>query len=115
MKVEYNQNLKVPEIVSVVGGGALAPAATGVVAGAPAHEFTVKSFLKENAGLYGLTPEQVDELVKVSDYTNPAGKPFVTAAGLLIKTRALLKCFENRQNVRRLRFRMGLFGGCSAR
>jgi hypothetical protein len=73
LKVEYNQSLKVPEIVSVEGGGALAPAATGLMAGAPAPEFTLKNFLKENAGLYGLTSQQVEDLVKVSDYTNPAG------------------------------------------
>src|SRR5258708_478334 len=67
-KVEFNETVHVPEIVSVQGGGALADAVKG-----QANDYTLRNFLTENAALYGLTQAQVGQLVKVSDYTNPAG------------------------------------------
>jgi len=73
LRVQYNQVLQVPEIVSVDGGGVLAPASGPFAAGQDANQNTLKSFLSANAGLYGLTQEQVAQLIKVSDYTNPAG------------------------------------------
>jgi hypothetical protein len=67
LKVEFNDTVRVPEIVGIEGSGALAAGGTGK------NENTLRNFLTENAALYGLTRAQIDEFVKVSDYTNPAG------------------------------------------
>lgn len=72
LKVEFNETMQVPEIVSVLGGGALAAAPAAIKTG-QANDYTLRNFLKENAGLYGLTQAQVEQLRQVSDYTNPAG------------------------------------------
>jgi len=72
LRVEFNETAHVPELVSVAGGGALAAAPAATVAG-KANEATLRNFLAENAALYGLTQAQATQLVKVSDYTNPAG------------------------------------------
>jgi hypothetical protein len=69
----YNETLQVPEIVSVEGGGALSGASANLSAGQQSNENSLKTFLRENSGLYGLTAEQVDQLVKVSDHKNPEG------------------------------------------
>ncbi|MFL6210657.1 MAG: M36 family metallopeptidase [Pyrinomonadaceae bacterium] len=71
LKVEYNEMLHVPELVSVNGAGALSAASP--LANAEAHEATLRAFLNENTQLYGLTSTQAAQLTKVSDYTNPAG------------------------------------------
>lgn len=73
VQVEYNATLHIPEIVGVNGGGALAASEQSVVATGDGKEATLRSFLTENAALYGLTHAQVAGLTKVSDYTNPAG------------------------------------------
>jgi hypothetical protein len=72
LRVEFNEAVGVPEIVRVEGGGALAARAAAVDMG-KANEHTLRVFLTENAALYGLTQAQVEQLTKVSDYTNPAG------------------------------------------
>jgi hypothetical protein len=68
-RVDFNDVVRVPEIVRVEGGGALAAS----IGGAQANEYTLRNFLTENAALFGLTAPQIEKLVKVSDYTNPAG------------------------------------------
>ncbi len=72
VRVDFNETVRVPEIVRVEGGGALA-AASSAVSATQANEYTLRGFLSENAAVYGLTAAQVDQLIKVSDYTNPAG------------------------------------------
>lgn len=66
--VQYNDVVHVPEIVGVGGGGSLVGAQPGV-----SNEDTLRNFMADNAGFYGLTAKQVGQLTKVSDYTNPAG------------------------------------------
>jgi hypothetical protein len=68
VKVEFNDAVRVPELVSVDGGGALAAAISGQT-----NEYTLRNFMTENAALFGLTTKQIGQLVKISDYTNPAG------------------------------------------
>jgi len=66
LQVQFNESVRVPEVVSVSGGQALAQK-TG------SNEQTLRDFLSGNSALYGLASDQVEDLVKVSDYTNPAG------------------------------------------
>jgi hypothetical protein len=68
LQVQYNQTARVPELVGLTGNKALAAAKPG-----ESNEQTLRSFLTENAALYGMTAHQVGQLRKVSDYTNPAG------------------------------------------
>ncbi|MFL6231446.1 MAG: M36 family metallopeptidase [Pyrinomonadaceae bacterium] len=68
LQVERNEVVHVPEIVAVAGGGALHAANPG-----ESNENVMRSFLSENAALYGMTAQQTAQLTKVSDYTNPAG------------------------------------------
>jgi hypothetical protein len=68
LQVQYNDTVRVPEIVGVSGNNSLAAAKSG-----ESNEQTLRSFLSENAALYGMTAHQVGQLAKVSDYTNPAG------------------------------------------
>lgn len=67
LQVNYNEALRVPEIVGVAGKGALASAAGA------SKESVLRGFVSENAALYGLTRTQAAQLTKFSDYTNPAG------------------------------------------
>ncbi|MDT7603397.1 MAG: extracellular elastinolytic metalloproteinase, partial [Acidobacteriota bacterium] len=68
LQVQYNDTVRVPEIVGVTGNNALSAAQPG-----ESNEHTLRGFLTENAALYGMTAQQVGQLTKVSDYTNPAG------------------------------------------
>lgn len=68
LQVQYNDTARVPEIVGVGGANALAAVKPG-----DSNESVMRSFLTENAALYGMTPQQMEQLSKVSDYTNPAG------------------------------------------
>src|SRR6185312_9371271 len=72
LRIQFNEEAQVPEIVGIEGNGALAKA-PATMAAEHAHERIVRDFLTENAELYGLTAADVEQLVKVSDYTNPAG------------------------------------------
>ena len=67
LKVNYNETLRVPEIVKVDGAGVLASAAS------ESRESTLRTFVSENAALYGLSRAQAAQLVRFSDYENPAG------------------------------------------
>jgi hypothetical protein len=67
LKVEVNDTVRVPEIVSVEGAGSLSTETAG------GHEAMLRGFLSQNAALYGVTQGQVAGFKKVSDYTNPAG------------------------------------------
>ncbi|MBD0325710.1 MAG: M36 family metallopeptidase, partial [Pyrinomonadaceae bacterium] len=69
LHIELNRGGNAPEIVGVEAGCKCALTAPSN----DAHEPTVRSFLSQNNELYGLTDEQVAELVVVADYTNPAG------------------------------------------
>ncbi|HEX8180295.1 MAG TPA: M36 family metallopeptidase [Pyrinomonadaceae bacterium] len=75
LQVEYNGVLHVPEVVSLVGGASLTSADTSLasVNSASANEATLRSFVTENARLYGLNQTQAGQLTTVADYTNPAG------------------------------------------
>jgi hypothetical protein len=70
LQVEYNEALSVPEIVGLKGAGALTATATSVVG---SKESVLRSFVSQNAALFGLTRTQAAQLKKVSDYTNPSG------------------------------------------
>ncbi|HEX7997611.1 MAG TPA: M36 family metallopeptidase [Pyrinomonadaceae bacterium] len=69
LRVELNRGGNAPEIVGVEAGCKCALTAPTNEAREPA----VRSFLAQNSELYGLTENQVAELVTVADYTNPAG------------------------------------------
>ena len=69
LRVVYNDTARVPEIIGVEGGGALAAGSNTK----EAHEDTLRNFMAEHSDVFGLTNSQVTQLTKVSDYTNPAG------------------------------------------
>ena len=65
--VERHPVLGGPEVLSA-RGGFLTAAAPGTN-----PEQVVREFLAANAGLYGMAPRQMDDLVTTANYTNPAG------------------------------------------
>src|SRR5262245_35055153 len=67
LKVNFNETVRAPEIVSVEGAGVLSSGDS------TAREATLRGFLSENSAVYGVTQSQVAGFRKVSDYTNPAG------------------------------------------
>src|SRR5262245_58905285 len=67
LKVDFNDTVRAPEIVSVEGAGVLSSGDS------TAREATLRGFLSENSAVYGVTQSQVAGFRKVSDYTNPAG------------------------------------------
>jgi hypothetical protein len=71
LKVEYNDTLQIPEVIGpdpTQGRGSL----TGQANAARAE--ILRNFVRENAGLVGLSHSQADELIVTADYTNPGGE-----------------------------------------
>ncbi|MFL6210762.1 MAG: M36 family metallopeptidase [Pyrinomonadaceae bacterium] len=69
LHVEDNPFGTAPEIVSVAAGCQCALTEPST----EAHEPLVRTFLTQNAALYGLTPAQVAQLNLIADYANPDG------------------------------------------
>lgn len=68
LSVQYHPVLAAPEIVGVKGGRRFL-----TLPSTESREAILRTFLTENAGLYGLTPEQIGQLRTIADYTNPDG------------------------------------------
>lgn len=70
LKVEYSPETGVPEVIGpdARSGKAAIESAKGLD-----RAETVRGFLRSNKDLLGVPEDQVDELVTVADYTNPAG------------------------------------------
>ncbi|MGI8788872.1 MAG: hypothetical protein ACR2HG_14055, partial [Pyrinomonadaceae bacterium] len=70
LKIEYNSDLRVPEVIAPdvkMGRSFLTSAASGK------RSEILRSFVKDNNNLLGVTDAQADELKVVADYTNPDG------------------------------------------
>ncbi len=68
LRVEPNPFQTAPEIVDITGATAALTESSN-----EAREPLFRRFVVENAGLYGLTPDQARQLNVVADYSNPAG------------------------------------------
>lgn len=67
-QIEWNRGGTAPEVVGTLGhDGFLTPDSTA------AREDIARGFLQANRALYGLADTDVAGLVKITDYTNPAG------------------------------------------
>ncbi|HEY0458563.1 MAG TPA: M36 family metallopeptidase [Pyrinomonadaceae bacterium] len=71
LKVEYNKELGNPEIIApdVFQGRAFLTSPSSAK-----RSETLRSFIKQNSALVGLTDQQADELKVTADYTNPNGE-----------------------------------------
>jgi subtilisin-like proprotein convertase family protein len=72
LKIEYNDDLRVPEVIGTDVLTRTALAETGIPANKK-HAEAVRDFLKQNNNLFGLDDLQVEKLTVVADYTNPDG------------------------------------------
>lgn len=72
LKVEYNDDLRVPEVIGTDVLTRTALAETGIPA-VKKHAEAVRSFLRSNNSLIGLGDSQIDSLKVIADYTNPDG------------------------------------------
>lgn len=72
LKVEYNDDLRVPEVIrtDVLTRDTLAE--TGIPANKK-HAEAVRNFLQSNNSLLGLPDSQIENLKVIADYTNPDG------------------------------------------
>jgi hypothetical protein len=70
LKIEYNEDLRIPEVVSpdFAQKTDFLTAPTG-----DSRAAALKDFIERNSGLFGLSGEQIDQLEKTADYTNPDG------------------------------------------
>ena len=70
LKVEYNTDLKIPEVIApdVKQGRAVLTNATGAN-----RADTLRNFVKDNNSLIGVSDAQADNLKVTADYTNPDG------------------------------------------
>ncbi len=71
LKVEYNDDIRTPEIVAPDVAKGKVVLARGVE---KTRADTLRSFLDQNRELVGARSEQIGELVTAADYTNPDGK-----------------------------------------
>jgi hypothetical protein len=71
LKVEYNNDIRTPEIIAPDATQAEAVLARSAGKGRPA---TLRSFLEQNNELVGTRSDQISDLVTAADYTNPDGK-----------------------------------------
>lgn len=71
LKVEYSPDLRVPEVISPSVAGDNFERLSGPSRGKRSE--VLRSFLKQNNDLIGLTTDQIDELIVTADYENPAG------------------------------------------
>lgn len=72
LKVEYNDDLRIPEVIGTDVLTQTALAETGIPA-KKKHAEAVRNFLRSNNSLLGLEDSQIDSLKVVADYTNPDG------------------------------------------
>ncbi|MDQ6787524.1 MAG: M36 family metallopeptidase [Acidobacteriota bacterium] len=70
LKIERNEDLRIPEIIApgVKNGRAFLSAATN-----QKRPDALRSFIKENEDLLGISDAQISQLVQTADYTNPDG------------------------------------------
>lgn len=66
LKIEYNDDLRIPEMIGTRAGFLSAPNGGKRAA-------ILKDFIEQNAGLFGLDQRQIARLEKTADYTNPDG------------------------------------------
>jgi subtilisin-like proprotein convertase family protein len=66
LKIEYNDDLRIPEMIGTRAGFLTAPSGGKRAA-------ILKDFIEQNAGLFGLDRSQIAQLEKTADYTNPGG------------------------------------------
>jgi Fungalysin metallopeptidase (M36)/FG-GAP-like repeat len=71
LKIEYNEDLRIPEVVSPDFAQSKPKFLTAPIAEKRAD--ILKNFIAENAALFGLSRAQIGELEKTADYTNPDG------------------------------------------
>lgn len=72
LKVEYNDDLQVPEIIGTDVLTRDVLASTGISANEK-HADVVRGFLRENNNLVGMGDDQITSLKTIADYTNPDG------------------------------------------
>ncbi len=66
LKIEYNEDLQIPEVVSRNSEFLTAP-------NKKKRDVILKDFIQPNADLFGMRRSQIDRLEKTADYTNPDG------------------------------------------
>lgn len=71
LKVKYGTELRTPEVISPDVWKANVESLSGATGRSRAE--TLRSFVKDNNGLLGLTDAETDSLVVSSDYMNPSG------------------------------------------
>lgn len=71
VKIEYNNDIRTPEVISPDVYSKRIEWLSGPSDAKRAD--ILRNFIKENDNLIGVTPQQVDDLVTVADYTNPDG------------------------------------------
>jgi hypothetical protein len=70
LKIEYNDTLRVPEVISPSFGLANGILAAG---GSEKRVNVLRNFIRQNSGLFCASAAQIDDLNVVADYTNPDG------------------------------------------
>ena len=68
LQMELNLAGRVPEVVGVSGADRFLTGPSS-----DAREYIVRGYLAREAAVYGLSPDEMKDLVKFADYTNPAG------------------------------------------
>ena len=71
LKVEYNTDIRIPEVISPDAYKANIERLTGPSNGNRAEN--LRSFVKQNSDLVGVSDNQADQLRVLADYTNPNG------------------------------------------
>jgi hypothetical protein len=71
VKFEYNEDIRNPEVITPDVWKSRMEYLTQPTSGK--HSEVLRSFLKENNDLVGVSDQQADDLVVVADYTNPNG------------------------------------------
>jgi hypothetical protein len=75
LKVEYNPTMNTPEVIAPDIWQGLA-SLTGPASGVKKAEI-LRSFIRQNNSLIGVSDHQADQLKVTADYTNPRRKPLV--------------------------------------
>jgi subtilisin-like proprotein convertase family protein len=70
LKVEYNEDLKSPEVIGYNTDGRIAFLSS---ASNEKRAETLRNFIKQNNSLLGLSDQQANDLIVTADYTNPDG------------------------------------------
>ncbi len=72
LKVGYNQDLRVPEVIGTDVLTTTFLAETNIPSGKK-HSEAIRQFLQRNESLVGLSDKQIQDLKTIADYTNPDG------------------------------------------